>query len=1020
MGGLSMPISSNQLSMSFDDDNENENILEGIEVEDTNTVNCEQEEECHEVVQPHSSGPGPALSEFAKKQYLEYAISVVTGRAIPAVSDGLKPVHRRILYAMFKLGLHKSTKHVKSARVVGEVLGKYHPHGDSSVYDAMVRMAQSWSLRYPLVDGQGNFGSLDGDNAAAMRYTESKLRPIADLLLSEIDEGTVDFTPNYDGVDIEPSMLPARLPFILLNGSSGIAVGMATEIPSHNLREIASACVEIIRAPEMDDDAILDLIPGPDFPGGAQIISPAADIRAAMSGRGSLRVRAKWTVEKLARGQWQVAISELPPGVSIAKIMFEIDARSNPQPKIKGGKKTISPADLNLKTSFLNAIDAVRDESDKNHGTRLVIEPKSSRDSSEELMQLLLAYTSLELNVSVNMNVLGLNKYPKTAGLAPILREWCQYRLNTVTRRTNHRLMVAEKRIHILEGRMAIIMDIDKAIRIIRAAEDPKKELIAAFSLSEIQADDVLDIRLRQLARLEGIKIGEELAGLQVDATYLRHLLGSGSAMRELIASEIEHDAKLYGDERRTLIEPCEKVTAQDAKSVATVNDPVTVIISKQGWLRARQGHAELDPAQIVFRSGDGLMKMIACRTTDNLSILDQNGRVYTIEVGKLPGGKGDGSPLTSIVDLHANGKMLFSGVFASDESILVATSGGYGFRCKGSDLISRNKAGKAFLTVPPGECPVTFCAAPEESHEIACVTKDSRCLIFKMEEFKFLPKGRGLKLIDADPGETEMLGIELTLENIEESRIEVCRSSRGGKGRSLTAIVGTVSKVPKKLNSAATNDPVTIILNQQGEIRVIPGNDLDDSDLAVRFEDDALTILRSMQSDYLSILDQNGRVYSVHIGSIQADEVNTCALDSVIDFHENGRLVFALAISAEDSILVATSGGYGFRCTGADVLTRNRNGKAFLTIQDGERPVTFCKAPDDGKEVVCSTYDGRGLVFPIDEIKFLPKGRGLKLIDAMPGMTEMTEIILDLESLNPDRVSVCRSNRGGKGRQLK
>lgn len=964
--------------------------------------------------------PRPALSEFAKKQYLDYAISVVTGRALPSVSDGLKPVHRRILFSMYKMGLLKAPKHVKSARVVGDVLGKYHPHGDSSVYDAMVRMAQPWSLRYPLVDGQGNFGSLDGDNAAAMRYTESKLRPISELLLSEIDEGTVDFVANYDGVDIEPSMLPARLPFILLNGSYGIAVGMATEIPSHNLREIAGACVELMRTPEMDNESLLDLIPGPDFPCGGQIISLPSEIRAAMSGKGSLRVRARWAIEKLARGQWQVAVSELPPGISIAKIMFEIEARSNPEPKIKAGKKYIPPADLNLKTSFLNSIDAVRDESDKNHGTRLVIEPKSSRDSPDDLMQLLLAYTSLEINVSANLTVLGLNKFPKTVSIIDILREWCTYRFNTVTRRTNHRLTVAEKRIHILEGRMAIIMDIDKAIRIIRAAENPKQELMDAFNLSEIQAEDVLDIRLRQLARLEGIKIGEELASLQKDATYLRHLLGSDDAMRALIAKEIESDGLEFGDDRRTLIEPSEKVTAQNAKSVATVNEPVTVIISKQGWLRARQGHADLDPAQIVFRSGDSLMKVIACRTTDNLSILDQNGRVYTIDVGTLPGGKGDGAPLTSIVDMHDGGKILFASVFGSEEAILVATSGGYGFRCKGSDLVSRNKAGKAFLTTPPGERPVIFCSAPSEDKEIACITKDGRCLIFKIEEFKFLPKGRGLKLISADPGDTEMISIELTLENIDESRIQACRSSRGGKGRSLTATSVLVkSGFNKQSIKSGGNDPITLIIGQSGDIRLLPHHNLSDIEIAAQFQCEKLTILRTKESDHLSILDNNGRVYSVLVGAIAAMDGEACTIGSVVDLHDDGKMVFAQTIISDDSLLVATSGGYGFRCKGEDLLTRNKNGKAFLTIQEGERPVTFCKAPKDGNEVACATYDGRGLVFMVDEIKFLPKGRGLKLIEAAPGLTEMTEIILDLNLLNQDRLSVCRSNRGGKGRQL-
>lgn len=1011
MEGILMPTSNIQEELEF---NFTEPEAESI-IENKSTMNTEIDTNLEEQTSLNSlNGPKTALEIFTTKQYFDYAMSVVTSRALPTISDGLKPVHRRILYAMYELGLHKSPKHVKSARVVGEVLGKYHPHGDSSVYDAMVRMAQLWSLRYPLVDGQGNFGSLDGDNAAAMRYTESKLTPIADLLLSEINEDTVDFVPNYDGVDIEPVMLPARLPFILLNGASGIAVGMATEIPSHNLREVSAACSQLVMQPDMSDEAILDYIPGPDFPGGGQIISSPSEIRTAMLGRGSMRVRARWSVEKLARGQWQIAINELPPQISIAKVMSEIEEFSNPKPKVKGDKKIITPAQLSLKASFVNAIDTVRDESDKNHGTRLVIEPKSSRDSPDDLMQLLLAYTSLETNVSSNMTVLTLNKTPKTIGVTTILREWCRFRFDTVTRRTDHRLQVAEKRIHILEGRMAIILDIDKAIRIIRQAENPKEELIAAFGLSEIQADDVLDIRLRQLARLEGIKIGEELESLRKLADSLRYLLGNDGAMRALISEEITIDASTYGDDRRTLIEFADKVTTQDAKSVATSNDPVTLIISKQGWLRARQGHSEIDQAQLNFRSGDGLFNLIACRTSDNLSILDHNGRVYTIDVSTIPGGKGDGVPLTSLIDFSDGGKMVFAAVFGSEDPVLVATSGGYGFRCKGNDLLTRNKAGKGFLTVQDGERPVTFCLAPDENQEIACMTKDGRCLIFKMEEFKFLPKGRGLKLISADPGDTEMTSIELSLSGIEESRIEVCRSSRGGKGRSL---VGSPIVSDRSSNSTSSiiinDDPITLILDKDGHLNVIEGHNVNPDSYS------NASLYLTKKSSYFAVLDQNGRVYSIIAGTIPLTDSVPHELSDLIDFFENGHLAFATDFELTDTFLAATSGGYGFQCKGEDLVTRNKSGKAFLTIQDGEVPVTFCKSPKEGSEIICVTHDGRGLVFPIDEIKLLPKGRGLKLIEAMPGMTEMINISFNINAFDQERINVCRSSRAGKGRQI-
>src|SRR5574343_931780 len=524
---------------------------------------------------PAALGPAddiPAPADYAARRYLEYAMSGVTGRALPSVADGQKPVQRRILYAMHRMGLYKSPRHVKSARVVGDVIGKYHPHGDSSVYDAMVRMAQDWSLRYPVVDGQGNFGSRDGDNAAAMRYTEARLTPIAELLLSELDEGTVDWKPNYDGANDEPALLPARLPFVLLNGASGIAVGMATEVPSHNLREVAAGAVALIRNPEFSEDDVLAMIPGPDYPGGAQIISSPEEIAATYrSGRGSLRVRAKWKIEALARGQWRLVITELPPGVSTATVMSEIEACSNPVAKEKAGKKVFTPEQLNLKAAFLSAISesGVRDESGKEHAVRLVVEPASSRQQPDDLIRLLLAHTSLETNAPINLTVLGTSGAPRQASLYSILAEWCRFRLATVERRTRHRLDAAERRIHILEGRQAILLDIDRVIRVIRESDDPKADLIAHFKLSEIQAEDILEIRLRQLARLEGIKIGEELAKLREEAAGLNKLLDSEDALRACVAAEIEADAKKYGDDRRTFIGADAKVTMADAKHVS-------------------------------------------------------------------------------------------------------------------------------------------------------------------------------------------------------------------------------------------------------------------------------------------------------------------------------------------------------------------------------------------------------------------------------------------------------------------
>ncbi len=549
--------------------------------------------------EPVFDGEALTLSTFAERAYLDYAISVVKGRALPDVCDGQKPVQRRILYAMNELGLNSTAKPRKSAAVVGDVLGKLHPHGDQSVYDALVRMAQDFSLRYPLIDGQGNFGSRDGDGAAAMRYTEARLTPIAKLLMDEIGMGTVDFQPNYDGSTEEPKLLPARLPMVLLNGASGIAVGLATEIPSHNLAEVAKAAVAMIRDPKMTHAELMAIIPGPDFPGGGQIITPPSQIQDMYaSGRGSMKVRARWKIEELARGQWQAVVTELPPGTSSQKVLEEIEELTNP--KIKLGKKALSPDQVALKALILNSLDTIRDESGRAAPVRLVFEPKSKNQDQTEFMLMLLAHTSLESSTSINLVMIGGDGRPRQKGLGDILREWIDFRFETVTRRTGYKLGKVKDRIHILEGREAILLNIDKVIQIIRNSDEPKAALIEAFKLSERQADDILEIRLRQLARLETIKIQQELAELRKEEKSLQDLLDNPGSMKRAIIREIEADAKQFGDARRTLIEEAQKAVAEQK----VVDEPVTVIISEKGWVRARTGIGH-DAAQFTFKAGD-------------------------------------------------------------------------------------------------------------------------------------------------------------------------------------------------------------------------------------------------------------------------------------------------------------------------------------------------------------------------------------------------------------------------------
>jgi topoisomerase-4 subunit A len=691
------------------------------------------------------------LAEFAQRAYLDYAISVVKGRALPDGADGQKPVQRRILYAMNEMGLAAGARPVKSARVVGDVLGRFHPHGDQAAYDAMVRMAQSFTLRYPLVDGQGNFGSRDGDGAAAMRYTEARLTPIARLLLDEIDEGTVDFMPNYDGSTEEPRLLPARLPFVLLNGASGIAVGMATEIPSHNLREVAAAATLLIARPQATLDEVLGVLPGPDFPGGGQIISPEGDIREIYaSGRGSLKVRARVEFEELARGQWQLVVRELPPSTSAQRVLEEIEELTNP--KVKAGKKALTPEQQQNRQLMLSMLDTVRDESGKDAAVRLVFEPRTSKIDRDEFVRTLLAHTGMESRVPANLVMIGRDGRPRCKPLVEILLEWIEFRADTVRRRTRHRLQKVEDRIHILEGRQAVLLNIDQVIRLIRNSDDPKADLIKAFRLSERQAEDILEIRLRQLARLEGLRIEQELAELRKDEIALGRLLGSEAALRRQVGKEIEEDARKYGDARRTLIEAAERA-AVEAK---VLDEPVTVIVSDKGFVRARSGHGH-DASQFSFKTGDALYAAFECRSVDQLVAIGSNGRVYSVPVAQLPSARGDGAPVSSMIELEPGSRLVGYVAGAIDAPLLLATSSGHGFAASLGDMVSRQKAGKQFITVDEGAVPLQpQLVRAARDRQIACLSAKGRVLVFDAGEIKALASGgRGVTLMDLDDGES-------------------------------------------------------------------------------------------------------------------------------------------------------------------------------------------------------------------------------------------------------------------------
>jgi topoisomerase-4 subunit A len=732
---------------------------------------------------PPPADPADALplAGYAQQAYLEYALSVVKGRALPDVCDGNKPVQRRILYSMFRMGLAWSgaggAKPVKSARVVGDVLGRYHPHGDTAAYDALVRMAQDFAQRYPLVDGQGNFGSRDGDGAAAMRYTEARLAPIARLMLDEIDEGTVDFQPNYDGSTEEPKQLPARLPFVLLNGASGIAVGLATEIPSHNLREVAAAVVALLKNDKLSDDELFALLPAPDFPGGGQIISPAAELREAYrSGRGSLKVRARWAIEDLARGQWQLVVNELPPGTSTQDVLQEIEELTNP--KVKAGKKALSQEQLQLKAAVLSVLDAVRDESNKDAAVRLVFEPKTRTVEQATLIHTLLAHTSLESSTPVNLTMVGRDGRPTPKSLRQMLVEWIDFRLATVQRRTQHRLDKVLDRIHVLAGRQLVLLNIDEVIRIVRNSDEPKAALIERFNLSDRQAEDILEIRLRQLARLEAIRIEQELKEQREQQSKLEEILGSPTALKRTVVREIELDAKAHGDARRALVQEEKKVLAE----LKVLDEPVTVVVSAKGWVRALKGH-EVDAATLAFKPGDALYGTYTCRSVDALLVFGSaakgSGRVYSVAVAALPGGRGDGVPITTLIDLEAGTQVEHCWAGAAATKLLLANGAGFGLLALAGDMLGRNRGGRSFLTLDDG-CRLLSPVAVAAAHtQLACLAQDGRLLVFPFDELKLQSNGgKGLTLMDVDE-KSPLIAVATLAE-----RLLVAGTGRGGKPR--------------------------------------------------------------------------------------------------------------------------------------------------------------------------------------------------------------------------------------------
>lgn len=665
-----------------------------------------------------------SMADFTEQAYLNYSMYVIMDRALPHIGDGLKPVQRRIVYAMSELGLDADSKHKKSARTVGDVLGKFHPHGDSACYEAMVLMAQPFSYRYPLVDGQGNWGAPDDPKSfAAMRYTEARLARYSEVLLAELGQGTVDWVPNFDGTMNEPSVLPARLPNLLLNGTTGIAVGMATDVPPHNLREVAAACVLLLDKPKSTLDEICEHIQGPDYPTDAEIITPRADIlKIYQSGRGSVRMRAIYHVD-----DGDVVVTALPHQVSGAKVIEQIAAQMQ-------AKKLPMVADL-------------RDESDHENPCRIVIIPRSNRVDAAELMQHLFATTDLESSYRVNTNVIGLDGRPQVKDLRSMLVEWLVFRVETVRKRLQFRLDRVEKRLHLLEGLLIAFLNMDEVIEIIRTEDQPKPVLMQRFSISEIQADYILDTRLRQLARLEEMKIRGEQDELAKEQALLQGLLGSETKLKNLVRKELIADAKTYGDERRSpLVERGEAKALSETDLLPT--EPVTVVMSEQGWVRSAKGH-DIDPTGLSYKAGDGFKQAVAGRSNQFVVFLDSTGRSYSLPAHTLPAARGQGEPLSGRLTPPA-GATFECLLMPSDEQLMViASDAGYGFVVKGEDMQAKNKAGKALLTLPKAaKVLVPQLLNNFEEDWLAAVTNEGRLLVFKVSDLPQLSKGKGNKLI--------------------------------------------------------------------------------------------------------------------------------------------------------------------------------------------------------------------------------------------------------------------------------
>ena len=744
------------------------------------------------------------MRKFTEDAYLNYSMYVIMDRALPYIGDGLKPVQRRIIFAMSELGLSASAKYKKSARTVGDVLGKYHPHGDSACYEAMVLMAQPFTYRYPLVDGQGNWGAPDDPKSfAAMRYTESKLSKFAEVLLGELGQGTVDWQPNFDGTMKEPKMLPARLPHILLNGITGIAVGMATDIPPHNVREVTNAVMHILDNPHSDLADVMQFVQGPDYPTEAEIITPKPEIeKIYRTGRGSIRMRAVWHKEGS-----DIVISALPHQVSGSKLLEQIANQ--------------------MRAKKLPMVDDLRDESDHENPTRILIVPRSNRIDCDQLMNHLFASTDLEKSFRVNLNMIGLNNRPQVKGLVSILTEWIEFRRDTVRRRLQYRLDKIMARLHILDGLLVAYLNLDEVIEIIRTEDDPKKVLIARFGLTDIQADSILDIKLRHLAKLEEMKLRGEQNELNIEREKLELLLGSERRLNTLIKKELKADAEKFGDDRRSpLVERAEAKALTERDLMPS--EPITVVLSEKGWIRHAKGH-EVDGESLSYKSGDQYLTHARGKSNQQAVFLGSDGRSYSLESHSLPSARSQGEPITGRLNVNAGTNIRQVVMGENDQLWLIGSDAGYGFVCKGSDLLSKNRSGKALVSLPQNSVVMTpYTINDLDSDEIMAITNQGRMLLFPIKDLPQLSKGKGNKIINIPAAKArereEMVSHLISIPQncsvtlyagkrklgLKPSDLENFRGERGRRGGLLPRGLQRVTSIEINVGNESAEEPIS------------------------------------------------------------------------------------------------------------------------------------------------------------------------------------------------------------------